>query len=340
MGCFIDSTRWKVSRTNLHHINKPKSTIMKLKSMTSVITKSALVLAACAGLNAYAGPSPKAPKNVVAPQVEEPGALFDTIGATLETGYDTRYYFRGLYFADNTVWTGLSLSIPLTEQLSWGVGALYTSTVQTTAGNGGPRGIGDFDYSELDITSSLTYDAGFAKFSAVYTHYEFFDGFSGTNAGVANGAGELNVSGAEEIGFTVAAAAGPVNLYGGYFYDLRIGGSYIEVGADLPIEITSWFSLVPAVKTGYGFDYYNGAGALNPGNNVAGNIVPGAVSTPGFDTSGFTHILVSLSAPVKLTKSATLTPYVAWNFAMEHRNYLNATHDNEVYGGVKLSVTF
>lgn len=312
---------------------------MKLKSMTSVITKSALVLAACAGLNAYAGPSPKAPKNVVVPPpVEEPGALFDTVGATLEIGYDSRYYYRGLWFADNITWSGLSLSVPLTEQLSLGLGALYTSTVETSAGVGGPFGQGDFDYSELDITSSLTYDAGFAKFSAVYTHYEFFDGFSGTNAGVANGAGELNVSGAEEIGFTVAAAAGPVNLYSGFFYDLRIGGSYIEAGADLPIEITSWLSLVPAVKTGYGFNYYNGMGAINPGAQA--NIVPGAVSTQGARSSGFTHLLFSLSAPVKLTKSATLTPYVAWNLGLTTRNYLNATKDNEIFGGVKLGVTF
>ena len=65
-----------------------------MKSMTSVITKSALVLAACASMNAFAGtaPSGKAPAPVA--PVEESGALFDSLGATLEVGYDTRYYFR------------------------------------------------------------------------------------------------------------------------------------------------------------------------------------------------------------------------------------------------------
>ena len=87
---------------------------MKLNSMTSVITKSALVLAACASLNAVAGTAP-APSGKQGPAViEENGALFDTIGATLEVGYDSRYYFRGLWFADNAVWTGLSISVPLT----------------------------------------------------------------------------------------------------------------------------------------------------------------------------------------------------------------------------------
>ena len=302
---------------------------MKLNSMTSVITKSALVLAACASLNAVAGtPSAKSGKEVVPPA--ESGALFDTIGATLEVGYDSRLYYRGLWFADNAAWSGLNISIPLTEQLSLGFGALYTTSVETTtnqdddvAALGGLSDQGDFEYSELDLSTSLTFDAGFAKFGLVYTHYEFFDGFSGTNSGLPNGTGELNVSSSDEVGLTVALPLGPVNFYTGAFYDFRIGGYYAEAGVDYPIEITSWLTLVPAVKAGYGFnDYY------------AGNtIIPGAPS------SGFTHLGLSLSAPIKLTKSATLTPYIAYNISGRTRRPIN-TQDNEIYGGAKLSVTF
>ena len=284
---------------------------MKLKSMTSVITKSAIVLAACASMNAFAGTS--APAKGVTPTVEEGGALFDTLGATLEVGYDSRYYFRGLWFADNTTWAGVSLSVPLTEKLSLGFGALYTSTVDTTA-----AGANDFDYSELDLSTSLTYDAGFAKLGLVYTHYEFFDGFSGSNAGVRNGAGELNVGGVEEVGATIATSVGPVNLYGGFYYDFTIGASYAEIGADAPIAINSWLSLVPAVKAGYGFTNYY---------------------TFGGHQSGLTHVIPSLSAPIKLTKTATLTPYVAYNISLDTR-HLNNTQDSEFFGGVKLGVTF
>jgi hypothetical protein len=284
---------------------------MKLKSMTSVITKSAIVLAACASMNAFAGTS--APAKGVTPTVEEGGALFDTLGATLEVGYDSRYYFRGLWFADNTTWAGVSLSVPLTEKLSLGFGALYTSTVDTTA-----AGANDFDYSELDLSTSLTYDAGFAKLGLVYTHYEFFDGFSGSNAGVRNGAGELNVGGVEEVGATIATSVGPVNLYGGFYYDFTIGASYAEVGADAPIAINSWLSLVPAVKAGYGFTNYY---------------------TFGGHQSGLTHVIPSLSAPIKLTKTATLTPYIAYNISLDTR-HLNNTQDSEIFGGVKLGVTF
>jgi hypothetical protein len=286
---------------------------MKLKSMTSVISKSALVLAACASLNAFAGaPSAKAP---VAPLPEEDGALYDTLGAAVEVGYATRYYTRGLYRADNTVSAGLSLTNPINEQVSLGLSARYITTAETTAGNGAPFGQGDFDFSELALSSSLSYDAGFATFGLVYTHYEYFDGYSGTQGGIqAPGAGELNVSGAEEVGLTVATSLGPINLFGGYFHDFRIGGSYAEVGADLPVEITPWLSLVPAVTTGYGFGYYSNDG-------------------------GWTSVVPSLSAPIKLTKSATLAPYAAYNISLDSRHAQNA-QDSEFFGGVRLSVSF
>ncbi len=283
-----------------------------MKSMTSVITKSALVLAACASMNASAGTtSGKAPAPAPEP---ESGALFDTPGATLEVGYDTRYYFRGLWFADNITWAGLNLSVPLTEQLSLGFGALYTSTVDTPVTGGG-----SFDYSELDLSSLLTYDAGFAKFGLVYTHYFFFDTFSGSVNGVPLSGGELGVKGVNEVGMTVAASAGPVNFYGGFYYDFTIGASYAEVGADLPIEVTSWMSIVPAVKLGYGFSNY--------------------YTIPGTSQSGLTHVIPSISAPIKLTKTATLTPYIAYNVSLTTR-HANNTQDSEIFGGVKLGVTF
>jgi hypothetical protein len=288
-----------------------------MKSMTSVITKSALVLAACASMNAFAG---TAPSGKTQPPVVEPesGALFDTLGATLEVGYDTRYYFRGLWFADNTVWTGLNLSVPLTEQLSLGFGALYTTSVDTPVADND-----SLEYSELDLSTSLTYDAGFAKFGLVYTHYFFFDGFSGSvdgeSVGENAGFNELGVRGVNELGLTVASSVGPVNLYGGYFYDFTIGASYAEVGADLPIEVTPWLSLVPAVKFGYGFSNY--------------------YTIPGTSRSGATHVIPSISAPIKLTRTATLTPYIAYNISLDTR-HANNTQDSEIFGGVKLGVTF
>lgn len=84
-------------------------------------------------------------------------------------------------------------------------------------------------------------------------------------------------------------------------------------------------SIIPGIKGGYGLDYYsNGA----PENGLVGGV-----------TSGFTHLLATVSAPIAITKTATLTPYVAYNFSGRARVANNLTND-EMFGGVKLSVSF
>ncbi len=303
---------------------------MKLKSMTSIITKSALVLAACASLNAVAGTSAPSGKAGPAPVCEDCGGLFDTVGASLAVGYDTRYYQRGLYRADNTINVGLGLDIPLTEQLTLGLGAKYINSLQNRqfANLGGA----DVDFSELDLSAGLSYDTGAAVIGLVYNHYEYLDGFSGSvNGANIGGNSEFGISGANEVGLTVATTLGPVNFNAGYFYDFTIGGSYAQVGLDLPIEITPWLSLVPAVQLGYGFDYYT-------------------LPAIGGRSSGLTHVVPSLSAPIKLTKSATLTPYIAYNISLDSRHnavgaastigFNGNAQDNEIFGGVRLSVSF
>jgi len=318
---------------------------MKTKSMTSIIAKSVAVFSACAALNASAGTAPaKAPLPPVEP---EPAGLFDSIGATLDVGYDTRYYYRGLWFADNIVWSSLNLAIPLIAgsgedgagSLTWGLGATYISTVETPFNSpvNNARSTNSFDYSEIDLVTSLTYDAGFAKFGVQYLHYFYPDTYAGSFNGAANSNGnnEFGIKGAGEIGFTVAIPLGAANIYAGWYYDFKIGGSYAQLGADYTIAVTDWLSLVPAVTTGYGNDYYTG-------NNSAFTNAPqaGFNGQPLGTTSGFTHILTTLSAPIKLTKIATLTPYVACNFSLDARTALNATTHHEVFGGVKLSVAF
>lgn len=304
---------------------------MKPNRMTSIIAKSVAVLAACAALNASAGTAPaKAP---VPPPEPEPGALFDSIGATLSVGYDSRYYFRGLWFSDNIITSALNLAIPLiggssedAGSLTLNLGAAYVATFespQTGVTNNA------FDYSEFDLVAGLSYDAGFGIFGIQYQYYGYPDSFSGSVNGVGFSGGdpELGINGANEVGITALFPIGSLNLSFGYFYDLTIGGSYAQAAVDYTIPVTDWLSIVPAVQTGYGNDYYTGT----RGTAFAG------VQT---QSSGFTHLLASISTPIKLTKIATLTPYVAWNFAFQTRNYMNATHDNEIFGGVKLSVAF
>jgi hypothetical protein len=309
---------------------------MKLKSMTSIIAKSVTVLAACAALNASAGTmAPKAPLPPVEP---EPSTLFDTVGANVSVGYDSRYYFRGLWFADNIISSFVNLSIPLVGgagedgvgSITWGLGGGYIATYETPQNN--PPGLApqSFDYSEFDLYTSLSYDLGWGSFGVQYQYYGYPDTYSGSNFGAGvNGADpELGIKGANELGVTLAIPLGNANVSLGYFYDLTIGGSYFQAAADYTIAVNDWLSIVPAAQLGYGIDYYTGTN--------------GALAAAGLATqsSGFTHCLVSISTPVALTKSATITPYVAWNFAFDTRNYMNATHDNEIFGGIKLTVAF
>lgn len=319
---------------------------MKSKSMTSLVAKSVAVLAACAALNASAGTAPA--KGPVPPVEPEPASLFDTVGATLDVGFDSRYYFRGLWFSDNIAWSALNLSVPIiggssedAGSLTWNLGAVYISNTQTPFGN--PTN-NSFDYSELDLITSLSYDAGFAKFGLQYQYYYYPDTYAGSfaptgGAYLPNAANdpEFGISGAGEVGFTVAIPIKALNLYFGAYYDFQIGGSYYQAAADYTIGITDWLSLVPAFQVGYGVDYYTGNGSASSGGNLVNNV---GQSKDTYPTSGFTHTLATLSAPIKLTKIATFTPYVAWNHSLDLRTGLNATTHNEVFWGAKLSVAF
>jgi hypothetical protein len=300
-----------------------------MKHTTSTVQSLGLLtLAAVASVStAFAGTAPKAEATH-----KESTALFEKLNATLEGGYDSAYYFRGLWFSNNNVWTGLTLNFPATEQLNFSLGTVYTSSLQTKVP--GDR----LKYSELDLIASASFDAGFAKFGLVYTYYNFFDTFSGSLAAGAksngNGDPDSRIKSAQDLGFTVSKSFGPVNTTIGYWYDFKINGQYLEASADCPIKVTPWFSVVPAIATGYGIDYYSYAQA----NDVP---LPGGGATSG-TSSGWTHLRAAISTPIQLTDSASFVPYAAMNFSGRSRDNLNAFVEgrNDFYFGTKVSVSF
>jgi hypothetical protein len=215
----------------------------------------------------------------------------------------------------------LSLTIPVADKLTLGLGALYTNGLSTNI-----PGDSDLDYSELDLIGSLNYDAGFAKFGLVYTNYTFFDTFSGSVNGTTFGfdnASDSRLKGASDLGLTVAVPLGAANLYLGGYYDFRISDFYFELGADYTFKISEKFSLVPSVQLGYAAtEYYTYA------------------PVTGVD-SDWTHVRVGLTAPYKLTDAFTITPYIAANFALEGREQLNTIRgENDLFGGVSVSYSF
>lgn len=255
-------------------------------------TKAAAILGSLAlTASAFAGTTVSSGKGTVPPApAPESSGLFDTVGATVDVGYDTHYFFRGFLISEQNVWAQVAVAIPLTEKLALGLGAWYTSSA-------------DISYDELDLNAGLTYDAGAFKVGVGYTRYEFFDGSAGDGNGIDS---------ADEVGLTLGVPLGPVNLAAGYFYDFEAEGSYIEAGIDAPIVINDNFSIVPAALVSYGVDYYS-------------------------EEADFQHVKLAVSFPVKLTSTATLTPYVAYNIALDTTEEFT---DDEVYGGVKLSVSF
>jgi hypothetical protein len=135
----------------------------------------------------------------------------------------------------------------------------------------------------------------------------FYDTFSGAQNGTSfgNNDRDSSITTSSDLGFTISKSFGPVNLNAGYYYDFRIGGQYIESSADCPIEVTSHFSVVPSVSVGYGLDYYSFAGNFGPSNPNNG---------PG-KRDGFTAVRPALSFPIKVTETATFTPYAAMNLS-------------------------
>jgi hypothetical protein len=283
-----------------------------MKSIKLITASLLLSSAALAGT----APSGKAPvgKGPIAPAPEP--APFLTGAATI--GYDSGYYFRGLWFSNNNLYGSVNLSAPIADKLTLSLTGLYTETLDTDVGS-------DLDYSELDVVGALTYDAGFAKFGLQYTHYEFFDTFSGSTNGKTFGFDNVpdsTIEDANELALITTIPVGSANLYFTYAYDFTIKASYLEAGADYTFKLNDMISLVPSVQVGYGVDYYT----YEP---ITG------------EDSAWTHVRAGLAAPIKLAPNLTLTPYVAANFALEGRDQINTIEGkNALYGGVSLSYSF
>ena len=282
---------------------------MKLNALRKV---GALAAVSAVSLGyAVAGPStysaPPADPGILPPPPPPSsggGGIWDSIGATLSTGYDTDYIFRGYDLGHDSLWTQLDLSVPLGDSLEFAVGAWYQNAFN-----------GDGD-SELDVYASLAFDFGVWGLELGYTHYAYPEGFGpGTGGGNGNESNEAYVSAGTTIG--------PVDVALAYYYDFDLEVSYVEATAGTSIPLSSYVSLDPSIGLSY-IDIDNGPA--------------------GVEDSGLNHFFAKLEMPIKLTESATLTPYVATSIAQDVAEDYNrsgfAHADDFFYGGISLSVDF
>ena len=228
----------------------------------------------------------------------------------LTAGYDSEYYYRGLWFSNQNAWYNLGASKKLDDKTTVSALAYYTADSGST-------------YQELDLGASVAYDAGFATLTAGYTYFFFFDGYSATG---------LGQSYAHEVYVSAAKTVGPVNVTATYAYDLYIDAGYAELAVDKSFALTDSTSLVLKAAAGYSIGGYytviNGAG-FNEGNE-----------------SVWTHVVLNASLPIALNKTFTLTPYVSYNMSGAGRKESNigsvslGGDEDQVFFGFSLKAVF
>lgn len=228
-----------------------------------------------------------APVKAGDPVVPAPAPASTEIGAEVSVGYDTHYIFRGFNVGENLVWGGVDLGVPLGEGLSLNLGTWYGS-------------LADSAYDELNLLAGVTKQIGNIEVGVGAIWYYFGQGINGGGSGIED---------ALELGASLGASLGPIDLHLGYYYDLEEDGSYIELAAEHTYEVSDRIAFVPGALISYADDYYG--------------------------VSGFNAVGARLTMPIKLTDNATLSPYIAATWEID-----GSGQDDEVYGGISLSVSF
>ena len=233
------------------------------------------------------------------------------ISGEVFAAYDTKYFYRGLFFGDDNLSTGVEFSANLCENVTATIGGYYLDVV---ADQDVPASDDPFRYSESGISGALSWDSGIGVFDLGFTHFQFYDGFDG------NGEGQRD---ATEVSLTYSTNEFyGVSAYLQGVYDFRIDAVYLEAGFSTSYDLTSFASLELSTAVGYSVDdYYTGDSR----------------------DEGITHILAKAALPIALLDNVTLTPHVSINFSGDARETSNVSlgqNENQIFGGVNLAVSF
>ena len=236
----------------------------------------------------------------------------------ISAGWDSRYFYRGLWFGDETAWTNIEFSKEIASNLTGSVNVFYTDVMDDA-----------LSYSEGNIGAALSYDAGFGTFDFGFVHFRFYDGFAGTTTNQMRAAGVAGNGEANEFNLTYSQDL-PWG-FSGYLMvarDLTIDGTYGEFGISKSWSLCSSIGLDFSAAAGYSFDDYY-AGSLG-----------------AEDAEGWTHTVISLALPIQLTDTATFTPHVTANISHEARDDIQddasgvGRGGTEVFYGASMSVSF
>lgn len=225
-------------------------------------------------------------KEVAAPVAAEEESSF--FKGSLSTGYDSSYIFRGSNLSDDDglVWT--NLAVTLFDHLN--LSAWYADVPES-------------DYSELDLTASVTYSVGIVDLSGGLTWYYFPD----ADEDAEDDTFEPFVSANVNIGDTV-------DWFNYVGYDTEEDGWYFYTAVSAGFAVTDFLTITPLAGIAYGIDYYADE-----------------------DGDDFNHIDLRLTASFAITDTVTLSPYIAGAIPLDA---IDDSQDDELYGGVALSVSF
>lgn len=256
---------------------------MKLKfEMTKTMAIAGGLLLALSSAAVQAGPM----KEVAPPPVlEEEDAFWS---GSLTAGYDSTYIFRGANLSDDDglVWT--NLGVTLFDHLN--LAAWYASVPES-------------EYSELDLTASVSYSVGIVDLSGGVIWYYFPDAPEGAEDDTFEPFASANVNLGEIVDW--------FNYVG---YDTEEDGWYFYTSVSAGFAVTDWLTLTPLAGIGYGIDYYADE-----------------------DGDDFNQVDLRLTASIALSDTVTLSPYIAAVFPLDA---IDDSQDDEVYGGVAFSVSF
>lgn len=324
---------------------------------TLLKTLGVLSLTTCPLMAGTTTPAPKNPKN--------PVAINDDLGISTDIGYDSNFVWRGLNYGRDWARASIRGVVPLiggrgedgagSTALMWdvGYGTLLGDSDSFTPNLSKQPTSWQQDnkqsYQRVEAGLSLTHDFGAFTGSFGYRYIHNSGALAGgTLANSINGGGFQGMHDIHQLSTGLSTSLGPIILATSANYDMANGGWYFDANASSKFVVTESISIVPHVNLGYGINYKYGfsQGMRNYVSNIPG---PSGVN-------GFTAVTAGIDFPIRLTRNATLTPYVAINVPMNGlRNFSgrgappntalafpftlpNTPFQTIVYGGVTLSI--
>lgn len=225
-------------------------------------------------------------------------------------GYNTGYIWRGFELGNDMVEAGVDVAYDLGNGFNWSAGAWYASFDSNSTVSGGD--------DELDLYTEVSKDFGFATLSLGYIYY-----MNDTHSFAA--LKPLNDDQQEVyFGLSRELFAG-INGSLTYYWDVEgDNGGYMELGFEKSFELTSCLTLDTGVKTGYFWE----EGALG-------------------------HVTAMVALNWNFAGNATISPYIAYSWELDDLEAVYSpmgqpllgrvggiTEENQLFGGVKLTVKF